>query len=47
MILISSTLSESTTPGKTKRPDNVVEDLPINRACVSGGNGPLTFVDNK
>ena len=47
IILISSVLSESMTPGSTKRPDNVVDDLPNNNACVLGGKGPVIFVDNK
>ena len=45
--LISSVLSESTTPGNTKSPDNVVDDLPNNSACVFGGKGPEIFVDSK
>lgn len=47
IILISSVLSESMTPGNTKSPDNVVDDLPNNSACVLGGKGPEIFVDSK
>lgn len=47
IILISLLLSESITPGNTKSPDRVVEDLPSNNACVSGGRGPEIFVDNR
>lgn len=47
MILILSVLSGSITPGNTKSPDNVVEDLPISKACVLGGKGPETSVNNR
>ena len=35
------------TPGNTKSPGNVVDDLPNNSACVLGGKGSETFVDSK
>lgn len=47
IILISSVVSGSMTPGSTKSPDRVVEDLPNRSACVLGGRGPETPVESK